>query len=69
MTEVAADSLAQLLLEHPAGPAEPLVCTVDGELTRTEFLAEVRAVADSLAALGVAPGHAVTSFVSRCPSR
>lgn len=52
-------SLAQLLLEHPAGPDEPLVCTSAGETTAQQFRRAAEAGAQDLVALGVEPGQAV----------
>ena len=54
-----AESLANLLLDHPAGDDEPLVCTVEGELSRAAFVVQVERLAAELEALGVRPGHAV----------
>ncbi|HET6965766.1 MAG TPA: AMP-binding protein [Acidimicrobiales bacterium] len=52
-------SLAGLLLDHPAPPDEPLVCTIDREMTAAEFREEAEKVAADLAAAGVGPGQAV----------
>ncbi len=52
-------SLARLLLEHPSSPDEPLVCTIDRELTAHQFRRAAEAAAADLSALGVRPGEAV----------
>ena len=39
------------LLEHPAGPDEPLVCTIDREMSKLEFWQAAESVA-----VGSAPG-------------
>jgi long-chain acyl-CoA synthetase len=59
MTERPVDSLANLLLDHPAGDDEALVCTVGSELTRAGFVAQAESLAAELGTLGVRPGHAV----------
>ena len=55
----APDSLAHLLIGHPAGGSEPLVCTIVGELTKEAFLSAAEAVASELRAKGVRPRQAV----------
>lgn len=54
-----AESLARLLLDHPAAPDEPLVCTIDGETTAAEFRRDAERLATDLEAFGVRPGQAV----------
>ncbi len=53
------DNLARLLLDHPAPDAEPLVCTVDTELSKAKFAHMAEALAAQLLEAGVAPGEAV----------
>jgi acyl-CoA synthetase (AMP-forming)/AMP-acid ligase II len=53
------ESLASLLLDHPADGETPLIHTVDAAMTLDEARAEARALADRLRAAGVAPGRAV----------
>jgi acyl-CoA synthetase (AMP-forming)/AMP-acid ligase II len=55
----AAAGLTRLLLEHPAGPDEPLVCTIDREITTADFLHAAQKAAAELVAGGVRPGQAV----------
>ena len=55
----APDSLVRLLLDHPAGPEEGLVCTVDGETSKAAFTDTCRALAARFTAAGVRPGSAV----------
>ena len=57
--EPPAESLARLLLDHPAEPEEPLVCTIEGEASAAEFRAEAERVAGSLVDMGVVAGQAV----------
>jgi long-chain acyl-CoA synthetase len=59
MGSLSSDSLARLLLDHPAAEGEPLVCTVDTELSKAEFTDMAEDVAARLVAAGVAPGEAV----------
>jgi len=53
------DSLARLLLEHPSGPDEPLICSIDTVMSAAEFMQAAQVVAGRLGALGVLRGHAV----------
>lgn len=62
-----ADSLARLLLDHPAASSEPLICTIDGELSKREFADMARTVATELGDLGVRPGQAVAVQLSSGP--
>ncbi len=59
MRSPSSDSLARLLLDHPAAEGEPLVCTVDAELSKAEFTHMAEDVAAQLVEAGVAPGEAV----------
>ncbi len=59
MRSPSSDSLARLLLDHPAAEGEPLVCTVDTELSKAEFTHMAEDVAVQLVEAGVAPGEAV----------
>jgi len=52
-------SLFELLAEHPAGPTEPLIHTMNATVTMGEFRAAVDAVADQLRSVGIGPGDAV----------
>ena len=52
-------SLARLLLDHPAGPADPLVCTIDAEISASEFRLQAESISAQLGDLGVRPGQAV----------
>ncbi len=61
------DSLAHLLLEHPAGPDEPLVCTIDGELSALEFRQAAESVASELLGLGIRAGQPVAVQVANAP--
>jgi long-chain acyl-CoA synthetase len=54
-----AESLARLLLDHPAADTEHLVCTVDAELSKAEFTRMAEDVAAELARAGVGAGEAV----------
>jgi acyl-CoA synthetase (AMP-forming)/AMP-acid ligase II len=53
------ESLARLLLDHPASEADPLVCTVDTELSKAEFTDMAEALATQLVEAGVESGEAV----------
>ena len=53
------ENLARLLLDHPAAEDEPLVCTVDAELSKAEFTDMAENVAAQLVAAGVTTGEAV----------
>ncbi len=50
------ESLVRLLLEHPAADTDPLVCTVDSELSKADFIAMAMEVADEFAGVGVGLG-------------
>lgn len=56
---ITVDSLARLLLDHPARPEDLLVCTVDQQRTARQFRQTVDSTAQELVAAGVQPGHAV----------
>jgi acyl-coenzyme A synthetase/AMP-(fatty) acid ligase len=60
-------SLVRLLLDHPAATNEPLICTIDGELSKEEFEAMARSVAVHLGDLDVHPGQAVAVQLSSGP--
>lgn len=53
------DSLAWLLIDHPAGPDEPLVGTIEREMTASEFKRAAGSVAADLIELGVQRGQGV----------
>ena len=53
------DSLGRLLLDHPAAPTEPLVCTITSEMSKLEFCQAARSVAADLVRVGVRAGQAV----------
>ncbi len=52
-------SLAALLMEHPFTAREPLLCTIDGEVTLGEARQAAEDVALALEELGVRPGEGV----------
>jgi long-chain acyl-CoA synthetase len=62
------ESLARLLLDHPAADSEPLVCTVDVELSKAEFVRMAEDVAAGLADAGVGPNEAVAVQRSSGPA-
>jgi acyl-coenzyme A synthetase/AMP-(fatty) acid ligase len=52
-------SLARLLLDHPARPSDPLVSTIDTEISSTEFRLQAGSVSEQFRDLGVRPGQSV----------
>jgi long-chain acyl-CoA synthetase len=62
------ESLARLLLDHPAADSEPLVCTVDAELSKAEFVRMAEDVAAALNEAGVGPNEAVAVQRSSGPA-
>ncbi|SEP19527.1 class I adenylate-forming enzyme family protein [Trujillonella endophytica] len=65
--EPAEDSLAALLLDHPAADDQPLLHTATRTLTAGEARATCRAWAAELRALGVVPGEAVAVRLDNAP--
>ena len=51
------DSLGRLLLDHPAAPTEPLVCTITSEMSKLEFCQAARSVAADLVRVGSGPAR------------
>ncbi len=67
ITSKPVDNLASLLLEHPFGPDQPLLHTIDQTVTAGEARSRARAVADELRAMGVRPGQAVAVQLANGP--
>jgi long-chain acyl-CoA synthetase len=53
------DSLVHLLLDHRAAPDDPLICTIDRELSKREFIASAESIARDISSLGIGPGGAL----------
>jgi acyl-CoA synthetase (AMP-forming)/AMP-acid ligase II len=62
------ESLARLLLDHPGADTDPLVCTVEAELSKAEFVGLAQDVAAELAEAGVGPDQAVAIQRSSGPA-
>ena len=63
----AADSLASLVIDHPFADREPLLHTIEETVTAGAARVGAQAIAQSLRALGVAPGNAVAVQLPNSP--
>ena len=63
----AADSLASLVIDHPFADSDPLLHTIEETVTAGAARVGARAIAQSLRALGVAPGNAVAVQLPNSP--